>query len=166
MINNNQLKLLQDGLDMLQTGCGDLPEFTPGFDSNAIAAVFTEVAERFGDYPATEWIYGFAWPSVEKCRSMGRALTAATDLRAKIARWLFTERLTEWEFGMMVVSEPHSVAEGLWHGVDLTHPLANHPSSRGDLVSFAFSAPSSLLDATAAQRVCGSHAILPAAAAW
>jgi len=93
------------------------------------ASLREEVAERFGEYPATDWIYGFAWPSVDKCRAMGQALTDATDLRAKISRWLLTERLTDWELGMLVVSEPHSVAEGLWHGIDPEHPLAGHPSA-------------------------------------
>jgi len=52
MINKNEIKLLEDGLDTLATGFADLPEFTPGFDSNAIAAVITEVAERMqNNYP-------------------------------------------------------------------------------------------------------------------
>ena len=88
-----------------------------------------EVKARFGDYPATEWIYGFAWPSVDKCRSMGTALTDAVKLRARISRWIFTERLTDWDLGVLVVSEPHSAAEGLWHGIDPQHPLAGQPSA-------------------------------------
>ena len=92
-------------------------------------SLLDEVAKQFGEYPATEWIYGFAWPSVERCRTMGQALTDATDLRAKISRWLFAERLTDWELGVLVVSELHSVAEGLWHGIDPEHPLAAHPSA-------------------------------------
>lgn len=52
MINKSELKLLQDGLETLEAGFDDLPEFTPGFDSNAIAKVITEVAERMRDnYP-------------------------------------------------------------------------------------------------------------------
>ena len=88
-----------------------------------------EISGKFGDYPATDWIYGFAWPSVEKCQRMGDALADATLLRSKIARWLFSERLSDWELGFLVVSELHSVAEGLWHGVDPEHPLAQHPSA-------------------------------------
>ena len=52
MINKSELKLLQDGLEKLETGFDDLPEFTPDFDSNAIANVIAEVAERMQDnYP-------------------------------------------------------------------------------------------------------------------
>ena len=93
------------------------------------ASLHAEISERFGDYPATEWIYGFAWPSVEKCQVMGQALTEATNLRAKISRWMFAERLTDWDLGVLVVSEAHSAAEGLWHGIDPEHPLASHPSA-------------------------------------
>jgi glutamate/tyrosine decarboxylase-like PLP-dependent enzyme len=52
MINKSELKLLQDGLEKLETGFDDLPEFTPDFDSNAIANVIAEAAERMQDnYP-------------------------------------------------------------------------------------------------------------------
>lgn len=94
------------------------------------ASLLEEIAGKFGGYPAADWIYGFAWPSVEKCQTMGDALADATLLRSKIARWLFSERLPDWELGFLVVSELHSVAEGLWHGVDPEHPLAEHPSAK------------------------------------
>lgn len=83
---------------------------------------------RFGPYPAKEWIYGFAWPNAERCRAMGAALANAVDLRSRAARWLLKERLPDWDLGLIVVSEPHSAIEGLWHGVDPGHPLHGLPS--------------------------------------
>lgn len=88
-----------------------------------------EFETRFGRYPAREWIYGVAWQSQERCRRMGEALTAAVDVRSRAARWLFQEQMPDWDLALMVVSEPHSAIEGLWHGIDPDHPLAGHPSA-------------------------------------
>jgi predicted AlkP superfamily phosphohydrolase/phosphomutase len=82
-----------------------------------------ELNSRFGPYPATEWIYGFCWPSVEKTQAAGKALVQATDLRSQVSRWLLSERLPDWNLGVVVVSEGHSAIEPLFHGVDQTHPL-------------------------------------------
>ena len=93
------------------------------------AELLSEIDARFGPYPAAEWIYGFAWPSAERCDQMGKALVRATDLRARAARWLLGERLPDWDLALVVVSEPHSAIEGLWHGVDAAHPLHHLPSA-------------------------------------
>jgi predicted AlkP superfamily phosphohydrolase/phosphomutase len=82
-----------------------------------------ELTERFGPYPASEWIYGFCWPSAEKARSAGQALAHATKVRSLAARWLLGERLPDWDLGVVVISECHSSIEPLWHGVDPNHPL-------------------------------------------
>ena len=82
-----------------------------------------ELQDRFGSYPATEWIYGFCWPSAERTRTAGEALVRATELRSEVAAWLFGERLPDWDIGIVVISEGHSAIEPLWHGVDETHPL-------------------------------------------
>ena len=81
-------------------------------------------------YPAEDWIYGHVWASPERARTMGERLTHATDLRTQAARWLFGERLRDWDLALMVASEPHSAIEGLWHGVDPAHPLHRMPSAR------------------------------------
>jgi hypothetical protein len=91
--------------------------------------LLAELDARFGSYPAAEWIYGFAWPSAQRCARMGEALAHAADVRARAARWLFAERLPDWDLAITVVSEPHSAIEGLWHGVDASHPLHHLPSS-------------------------------------
>ena len=88
-----------------------------------------ELLARFGPYPASRWIYGFAWPSAERCRTMGDALTAGADLRARAVQWLLTERFPDWDLAMVGVSESHSALEALWHGIDENHPLHGHPSA-------------------------------------
>jgi predicted AlkP superfamily phosphohydrolase/phosphomutase len=92
-------------------------------------SLLAELESRFGPYPAKEWIYGIVWPSAERARKMGDALVRATDLRAEAARWLLRERLPDWQLGIVVAGELHSALEGLWHGMDPTHPLHQLPSA-------------------------------------
>jgi predicted AlkP superfamily phosphohydrolase/phosphomutase len=93
-------------------------------------SILAEARERFGDYPARDWIYGTPWNSEDLSREMGDRLTESVRLRTEIALWLLAERLPEWDLGLVTVSEAHSVIEGLWHGVDSSHPLHGVPSSR------------------------------------
>ena len=88
-----------------------------------------EFEARFGKYPAERWIYGVPWASAEHTREMGESLARAVKLRSQAARWLLGERLPDWDLGIVVVAEPHSATEGLWHGVDPSHPLHRMPSS-------------------------------------
>lgn len=92
------------------------------------AGLLDEFLERFGRYPAAPWTYGIPWPSPERTREMGEALSRALDLRTRAARWLMTERLPDWDLFFVVAGEAHGAIEGLWHGVDPTHPLHTHPS--------------------------------------
>lgn len=89
-----------------------------------------ELIEGYGDYPASKWIYGFAWPSSERCKAMGDALAEGIALRSKLALWLLKERFPDWELALIGVSESHSALEALWHGIDEQHPLNSHSSSR------------------------------------
>ena len=82
-----------------------------------------EALVRFGPYRAGRWIYGVPWPSAPHAEEMGTALTEAASQRASLARWMLTERIPDWDLALVAVSEPHSVLEGLWHGVDPGHPL-------------------------------------------
>ena len=77
-----------------------------------------ELHRHFGPYPAAQWIYGFCWPSAEKARDAGMALTRAVEIRSAAARWLLSEKLPDWDLAVIVVSEAHSATEPLWHGVD------------------------------------------------
>lgn len=88
-----------------------------------------EILERFGAYPATEFIYGFVWPDPERTAEMGRAMVQAVRRRSEIVRWLLTKRLPDWDLGIAVISEYHSATEALWHGWEREHPLHGHASS-------------------------------------
>jgi predicted AlkP superfamily phosphohydrolase/phosphomutase len=92
-------------------------------------SLHAELERQFGGYPATQWIYGFCWPSAKRTREVGIALTRAVEIRSAAARWLLSERLPDWDLALIVVSEPHSATEPLWHGVDSSHPLHGIESS-------------------------------------
>jgi predicted AlkP superfamily phosphohydrolase/phosphomutase len=93
------------------------------------AGLLEEAERKFGSYPATKWIYGFVWPSPERCAEMGNALVRAVEQRSRMTQWLLSDRFPDWDLGIVVVSEVHSAIEALWHGVDESHPLHRHPSS-------------------------------------
>ena len=93
------------------------------------AGLVAECHARFGPYPAKDWIYGLAWPSAAHAATMGAALTRAVEVRSQAARWLLADRLPAWDLGLVVVSEPHSAIEALWHGIDDSHPLHHLPSA-------------------------------------
>jgi predicted AlkP superfamily phosphohydrolase/phosphomutase len=88
-----------------------------------------EFERRFGCYPASQWTYGLPWPSASRTEAMGEALTRSLDVRSRAARWLATERLPDWDLFIAVAGEAHGAVEGLWHGVDPSHPLHGHPSA-------------------------------------
>lgn len=91
--------------------------------------LLSEFEACFGKYPAERWIYGVVWPSAARATQMGEALVLGLERRARAARWLLGERLPDWDLALVVVSEPHSAIEGLWHGVDRSHPLHRMPSA-------------------------------------
>ncbi|MGB0498964.1 MAG: alkaline phosphatase family protein, partial [Rubricella sp.] len=88
-----------------------------------------EIDARFGPYPATDYIYGFVWPSVSATEDMAAQMIGAMQKRTDITSWLLKERLGGWRLAVTVVAELHSVAEALWHGFDTSHPLHGHPSA-------------------------------------
>lgn len=111
------------------SGLGNWGAHDPGVPRfSRPAGLKEEVLARFGDYPAPEWIYGFTWPSAERTRAAGAALTRAVEQRADIAAWLLGERLADWELAIVIVAEPHSAIEPFWHGLDAGHPLHGLPS--------------------------------------
>lgn len=91
--------------------------------------LLTEFEARFGDYPVPQWTYGMPFPSTTHTQAMGEDLCRALDSRARAARWLATERLRDWDLFIAVSGEVHGSIEGLWHGVDPSHPFHDHPSS-------------------------------------
>jgi predicted AlkP superfamily phosphohydrolase/phosphomutase len=101
----------------------------PGVASSARPHdLLPDFEERFGPYP-TEWTYGMPFPSSERTRTMGDALSRAVDVRSRAARWLATERLRDWDLFIAVAGEAHGATEGLWHGIDPGHPRHGHPSA-------------------------------------
>jgi predicted AlkP superfamily phosphohydrolase/phosphomutase len=88
-----------------------------------------EAIAKFGRYPAGPALYGLPWPSPQACTKLAHDLVEATEQRSRISQWLFSERMPDWDLAMVVVSEPHSATEALWHGVDEAHPLHGQPSS-------------------------------------
>ena len=106
------------------SGMGSWGSHDPGVDRACKPrSLANEIEQRFGDYLAPEWIYGFVWPDAARTREMGQALTAAIRRRSEIIRWLFARKLAEWDLALTVVSEYHSAIEALWHGWDVEHPL-------------------------------------------
>jgi len=102
----------------------------PGVDLQSVpASLADEIGARFGAYPAERFTYGFVWHDADRARAMADAIVAAVDTRTAVSRWLFGERLPEWDFAMVVVGELHSAIEALWHGVDARHPLHSVPSA-------------------------------------
>jgi predicted AlkP superfamily phosphohydrolase/phosphomutase len=88
-----------------------------------------EIVERFGEYPASHYIYGHVWHNPAWAAEMAEKIVAATERRLEISRWLFKERLRDWDVAITVVSEYHSATEALWHGWDESHPLHGQESS-------------------------------------
>jgi predicted AlkP superfamily phosphohydrolase/phosphomutase len=88
-----------------------------------------EFESRFSSYPASEWTYGIPFPSTARTQAMGESLSLALDVRSRAARWLATERLRDWDLFIAVAGEVHGAMEGLWHGVDPSHPLHEHASA-------------------------------------
>ena len=91
--------------------------------------LLSEFESRFGGYPTPEWTYGMPFPSMTRTQAMGEDLSRALDARTRAARWLATERLPDWDLFIAVSGETHGAIEGLWHGVDPSHPFHEHPSA-------------------------------------
>lgn len=129
-------------------GIGNWGAHDPGVPASFHPAELRGPFEReIGAYPATPWIYGYAWPSPERTRQMGEDLVRAVDLRAQAAAWLL-ERTSGWQLALVAVSEPHSAVEALWHGIDPAHPLHGLPSASpaGEAVRAVYRAVDRLVD--------------------
>ncbi len=119
------LRRVEHGSGLVNFGAHD-----PGVSCHARpASLVTEVRRRFGAYPAKRWIYGFSWPSAAATRAAGEALVEAVEQRARIGRWLLTERFDNWQLALFTVAELHSAIEPFWHGVDAGHPLHHAESA-------------------------------------
>ena len=88
-----------------------------------------ELLERFGPYPAKDFLYGIIWPSAARCDVAGKQWMLALQKRAEIASWLLKDRFPDWDLALIGVSETHSGIEALWHGYDPQHALHSHSSA-------------------------------------
>jgi predicted AlkP superfamily phosphohydrolase/phosphomutase len=108
----------------------------PGVDFAASPReLLPEFEALFGVYPTPEWTYGMPFPSPSRTRAMGADLSRALEIRTRAARWLATERLSDWDLFIAVSGEAHGAIEGLWHGVDPSHPFHAHPA--GEAAGYA-----------------------------
>jgi hypothetical protein len=116
------------------------------------AALAAEITARFGADPGLGWTYALPWPSPDRVRQMGRALTEAIALKTRVATWLLTERLPDWDLAILGIGEVHSTLEALWHGIDPAHPLAGVPSAAaaGETARAVYGAVDALLGTLAA----------------
>jgi predicted AlkP superfamily phosphohydrolase/phosphomutase len=102
----------------------------PGVPTMASPAdLLSDFESRFGSYPTAQWTYGMPFPSTARTEAMGEDLCRAIDARGRAARWLATERCGDWDLFIAVSGEIHGAIEGLWHGVDPSHPFHAHPSA-------------------------------------
>jgi len=111
-------------------GITDWGSHDPGEPAMARPAdLFAEVDQRFGPYPARQWLYATPWASPAACAQMAGDLTEAVHRRSAIAAWLLGERLPDWQLAIVGVSEAHSATEGLHHGVDPAAHWRSCPST-------------------------------------
>lgn len=112
-----------------------------------------------GEYPAHHWLDTVSWPSVATTEAMGEHLVRGIASRRAAACHLLTERIPDWELGLVVVTETHTAAEAFWHGVDPEHPLHRHPSAQPaaaalrDVYEESDRLVATLVEATGADRV-------------
>ncbi|MEM9471721.1 MAG: alkaline phosphatase family protein [Pseudomonadota bacterium] len=93
------------------------------------SGLYDEITERFGPYPATDYIYGFVWPDEAETAKACALLAEAVACRRESASWILNERIPDWELAIVTVSEAHSGIEMAWHGIAPDHPLSDHPSA-------------------------------------
>jgi predicted AlkP superfamily phosphohydrolase/phosphomutase len=118
------------GADSGLAGLADWGAHDPGVQAHSVPpSLLEEVADRFGEYPAKEFIYGFTWPCAARTRQMAERLLLAARKRTEMALWLASERIPDWDTAIIVTSELHSAVEAMWHGWDESHPLHNHASA-------------------------------------
>lgn len=96
-----------------------------------------EIDARFGLYPAPDWIYASCWASAARTVRMRDALVKSLERRGEVTTWLLAERLPDWRLAIVTASELHSLSEGMWHGIDPSHPHHAHPSAPESSAAFA-----------------------------
>lgn len=83
-------------------------------------AIWREIQNRFGNYPAPEHTQVLEVPEPRQFRDQ---LVAGAEVKAEIASWLLAEN--PWDFAFVTFGEPHAAGHFLWHMDDETYPA--HP---------------------------------------
>ncbi len=88
----------------------------------APAGLLREIEQRFGPHPAFDNDYEIVWNRPDALERFADALVVGARRRADVASWLL-RRCDDWRLFLTVLSETHSAAEQLWHGVAPDHPV-------------------------------------------
>ena len=85
--------------------------------------LLTQIDELFAPHPAFDNDYAIVWHRPEAMDALVHALVSGARSRAEISCWLL-DRFPDWKLFVTVLSEPHSAAEQLWHGIARDYPVA------------------------------------------
>ena len=84
--------------------------------------LLTQIDELFAPHPAFDNDYAIVWHRPEAMDALAHALVTGARHRAEISCWLL-DRFPDWKLFVTVLSEPHSAAEQLWHGIAHDYPV-------------------------------------------
>lgn len=84
--------------------------------------LLSEIEARFGPHPAFDNDYEIVWNRPAALDTLADALVVGACRRADVANWLM-QRFPDWRLFVTVLSEPHSAAEQLWHGIAPDYPV-------------------------------------------
>lgn len=123
----------------------DVPSLCLGSDNNGVevtawgasaplyprashpAGLLRDIDDMFGPHPACQNDYECGWHDPERVDALVGALEVGARRRVEIAKSL--QDRFPWDLFLTVMSETHSGAEYLWHGVDSSHPLHHFPGT-------------------------------------
>ncbi|MCU1460072.1 MAG: hypothetical protein JWO37_147 [Acidimicrobiales bacterium] len=88
----------------------------------------TEIDARHGPHPALGNDFDPAWHLKSYCDIQADWCIAGVRSRPGIARDLMAQR-PDWRLFLTSLSEFHTFGHNFWHGVDASHPLADHPTA-------------------------------------
>jgi predicted AlkP superfamily phosphohydrolase/phosphomutase len=95
----------------------------PGYPRASVPpGLLTQIDELFAPHPAFDNDYAIVWHRPEAMEALVHALVRGVRHRAEIACWLL-DRFPDWKLFVTVLSEPHSAAEQLWHGIARDYPV-------------------------------------------
>ena len=95
----------------------------PGYPRASLPpGLLTQIDELFAPHPAFDNDYAIVWHRPEAMDALAHTLVTGARHRAEISCWLL-DRFPDWKLFVTVLSEPHSAAEQLWHGIAHDYPV-------------------------------------------